>query len=390
MIQVDVEQFMEDGFVILRNVIDQDDLDSLRAGAEIMVQREWPDGVPDGHFQPMMKGFRQHVDDSTAHMMELLVNENTLGVARQLMPRAEFVCPQYLFMILNPTREMGPWFWHRDFNPITKGPLEGMVRDFEANGPASVQMNIALYDDKVLWVVPGSHKRRNTDEENAQLASVPHSYEHGQQPQGEKRHTPLPNSICADLKAGDAVIYKNTILHWASDYTSKVMRRCILLGYRCFSGPRFYYEGLPLDLGFTKYLSPQSCEVFERGVALHNGELDTVEAIYRAVLDRDETGFHELLAKLHPGAPARLTCLTHLCKFVQRNMGARDAEYGPRFTDDEFDLLWKRFTPLDEALKADQQQYEPGYQLPGPTRYRIYEVPPDFGVDQFVASWNGM
>jgi hypothetical protein len=36
--------------------------------------------------------------------------------------------------------------------------------------------NVALYDDEVLWVVPGSHLRPNTDEENRQLAAVDHHY----------------------------------------------------------------------------------------------------------------------------------------------------------------------------------------------------------------------
>jgi len=389
-VKVDPKQFMADGFTILRGVIDPGELEALRSGVETMVLREWPDGIPDGAFQPMMKGFYRHVDDSTSHVMELLLHENTLGVARQLMPRAKFVCPAYMFMILNPVRQMGPWFWHRDMSPPLEGPLQGLQEDFMANGPAVLQMNIALYDDKVLWVVPGSHNRPNTDEENVQLASVPHGYGHGQQPQGEKRHTPLPHSICVDLKAGDAVIYTNMILHWASDYTSKVLRRCILLGYRCFSGPRFYYEGVGVrkdQRDFTKYLSPRSREIFEHALVLHEEEVDTVEAIFRAVLDRDEMGFCKSLEKLHPGKPARMTCLIHLCKFIQRNIKSRDEVYGPRFSDDEFDLLRSRFAPLDEALKTDTPQYMPGFQIPGPTPYRLYELPPGFGIDQFVESW---
>ena len=177
------------------------------------------------------------------------------------------------------------------------------------------------------------------------------------------------------------------IMHWASDYSSKVLRRCILLGYRCFSGPRFYYEGFSEDLGFTKFLSPKSRQVFEQGLKLHQGECDTVEAIFRAVLERDEAGFHKSLARLHPGEPARLTCLLHLCKFVQRIIEDRDRLCGPRFTADQIDLLAKRFTPLDEALKTDPPQWMPGFQIPGPTPYRLYDLPPGFGIDEFVASW---
>ena len=179
------------------------------------------------------------------------------------------------------------------------------------------------------------------------------------------------------------------IMHWASDYSSKVLRRCILLGYRCFSGPRFYYEGFSEDLGFTKFLSPKSRQVFEQGLKLHQGECDTVEAIFRAVLERDEAGFHKSLARLHPGEPARLTCLIHLCKFAQRMADGKDQAYVPHFTAGEVERLWKHFTPLDEALKADTEQNTPGFQIPGPTRYRLYELPHAFGIDEFVAGWNG-
>jgi len=48
-------------------------------------------------------------------------------------------------------------------SPPNEGPSQGLQEDFMANGPAVLQMNIAVYDDKVLWVVPGSHKRPNTN-----------------------------------------------------------------------------------------------------------------------------------------------------------------------------------------------------------------------------------
>ena len=51
---------------------------------------------------------------------------------------------------------------------------------------------MALYDDEVLYVVPGSHARLNTAEENAQLA--------------EDDSVPLPNSVQTKLNAGDAAV----------------------------------------------------------------------------------------------------------------------------------------------------------------------------------------
>ena len=64
-------------------------------------------------------------------------------------------------------QDHGPSGWHRDIEPNRDGPLSGLQADMAANGVGTVQWNIALYDDDVLWIVPGSHRRRNTDAEIA-------------------------------------------------------------------------------------------------------------------------------------------------------------------------------------------------------------------------------
>ena len=48
-------------------------------------------------------------------------------------------------------------------------PMKALADDFLENGPRYVQWNAALYHDDVLWVVPGSHIRVNTSEENSDL-----------------------------------------------------------------------------------------------------------------------------------------------------------------------------------------------------------------------------
>ena len=64
-----------------------------------------------------------------------------------------------------------------------------------------------------------------------------------------------------------------------------------------------------------------------------------------------------------------------------------DREFGPHFTPLQIQTLWQRFAALDQALQTDREQYLPGLQIPGPSRYRLYDLPPDFGLREFVASW---
>ena len=106
----------------------------------------------------------------------------------------------------NPVEDRGPAAWHRDIHPIDQAPLRGLQDDLLRNAPGYLQWNIPLYDDDVLWVVPKSHRRGNTDEENLHLERNPRA--------------PLPGGVQVELNAGDGVVYTNTILHWGSDYSA--------------------------------------------------------------------------------------------------------------------------------------------------------------------------
>lgn len=386
MIKVNRQELMDEGYIILRGVIPSDELEHLREGYEALIRCEWPDGMPVDHFQPRIHRFYAHIDEATAHTVELCLGENTLGVVRQLMPGLE-AGPAGWYLMCNPVRDHGPWFWHRDVCPPTEGPLVGMQMDFMANGPVYLQWNIALYDDDVFWVVPRSHKRPNTEAEDKQLAAVPHAYANRQTPTPGIRHTPLPESVCVDLKAGDAVVYTNMLLHWGSNYSAK-LRRCIHMGYRGFGAPMFYHQGFDRDVRFTRYLSSESRALYQRLISCYDQECDAMEAVFRAILDKNEEDFRMNLTILHPGESWRFVCLIHLCKYVQRMQNGGDSEFSPRFTGEEIGALWLLFRPLDDALQDENPVMKPGFQIPGPTRYGCNELPEQFGINEFIASWN--
>ena len=234
--QFDRQLFLEDGYAILRNVIPPERLDKLRASFQVLVDRQqtiWardPED-PSNHAykvkQPRL-AFQTGVDAATANTVELCLHANTLGVSRQAL-RDRDAAVSMMFLMCNPATDYGPDLWHRDHHhgPYSQAPLAGLQADMMANGgPGSVQWNIALYEDDVLWVVPGSHRRLNTPQENRELQDDPRG--------------PLSNGMQVELQAGDGVMYINTNLHWPSNYTTK-LRRCIHLGYRAFTGQLFPY-----------------------------------------------------------------------------------------------------------------------------------------------------
>ena len=248
-------------------------------------------------------------------------------------------------------------------------------------------------------IVPGSHRRLNTAQENRELLKDPRA--------------PLSSGMQVKLKAGDGVMYINAILHWPSNYTTK-LRRVIHLGYRSFGGQLYPYAlRSAWEPSFVKHLSAEAQATFQRFTALAAREDDRIEAFFRAMLEKDVAGFREALAILHPGERERMVGVVLLSKVArkigtlkrpevaglperERAQAVGEQTWGSftsfnnlaqRFTAAEAELLGWRFAPLDAKLQTETEQFVSGFQS-GPTRYAREEMPADFDVDEFIASWD--
>ena len=383
-------------------------LDELRASYEALVERQHKIWAGDLEWdEPVAMDYKSKqprivlpavVDAATAETVEFCLHENTLGGSQQVM-RVPEAAPTSMFFMCNPETDHGPDGWHRDFSPKRQGPLRGIQEDMLANGaPGYVQWNIPLYDDNVLWVVPGSHRRINTEQENRELQ---------QNPRG-----PLSGGLQVELNAGDGVVYSNMILHWPSDYSTK-LRRTIHLGYRSFGGKLFSYSShFYWNLGFTKHLSPATRARFERFAHLDAQERHLIESIFRAMLAKDASTFRTGLTTLHPGEMGRMAAVVLLSKKASTIRQLKEPEVAGlplnerakvvgdqrtslyliedlarRFSPEEADLLCQRFEPLDRKLQADSEQYVPGFQA-GPMQYVYNDMPANFEVEDFIASWD--
>lgn len=404
--KVNRTQFMEEGYLVLREVIPADELDALRQSYELMVSRQrdiWakerqlndpPGGVWETSAQPRLNLGREPlaglVDEKTASTIEIWAHENMQGVSSELLGVEDAGVTEMMLMC-NPVSDRGPAAWHRDHHPIDTAPLQGYLDDILETGPRYVQWNLSLYDDNVLWVIPGSHLRVNTEQENEQLLADP--------------RVPLPNGVQTHLNAGDGVVYILPILHWGSNYSRK-MRRTIHGGFSNFT----HYP----TLDYIEYLSPQVQEMFNRWDKRSQQMQMRTEYALQSVIEKNATAYHTALEKLHPdrGEKGKLLSTVFLCKaacFVAlahgceledipddlRNRGkglhSITLNWGPpfaeeRFTREEAVILWERFKQLDALLKTDEERFSPGFQS-GPMRYYFNEMPPNFGVSDFIASW---
>ena len=385
-------RFMENGFLILREVIPHSMLNPLREQFETLVERQkviWakerkPDDPPGGEWEtsrfpsPEYQGL---IDEHTAATAELCLHENTRGVSRELMSAEEAAVHQ-MSLFCNPVSDHGPGEWHRDVKPQNVAPLAGLQADMTENAPAYLQWNIPLYDDSIFWVVPGSHRRPNTGGENMQFQS--------------DARAPMPESMPIELGAGDGVVYSHFILHWGSNYSTN-LRRTIMTGFDSLGGPNFLHlHHFYWDLDFTKHLPEAARGCFDRFVELHVRRFDVVETTARAIIKRDSARFREGLAALHPGEKGRMIGVVLLSKLAGHIKKLKDpavvglphAEranavlvnpatlhfleaFAGRYSSNDANILCRRFAELATRLEGS-----------------LIDMPADFEVDDFIASWD--
>ena len=400
------DQFLEDGYVILRGVIPPQQLEGLRRAHEVLVERQkeiWarergpddpPGGVWETHAQPRLNlgALAGQIDAQTIGAVEIWLHENMQGVSSRLLGVEDAAVTEMMVMC-NPVRDHeteGHRGWHRDFYPPHTAPLQGYADDILENGPRYIQWNLPLYDDSVLWVVPGSHARLNTAEENAALNS--------------DARTPVPGAIQTHLAAGDGVAYILPLLHWGSRYNAR-MRRTIHGGFSEYTTQK--------DLPFVEHLSPASLAAFKRWNERSSQTFEHIEEALRAVVDGDGTAYKAALERLHPGRgeKGRLLSTIFLSKSAKRihNLKSPDIErlseqeqvwatsihpmtlqwgkpLADRFTDQEAGILWTRFKFVDDLLQDEEDQWVPGFQG-DETRYYFDQVPVDLSVEAFLATF---
>ena len=411
--RINRDKFFEDGFLIVRNVIAADKLDELRETYEILLDRQravWtrerkPDDPPGGEWEtdsnPRLRTIQYFIDEKTAtSSVELWLHENIHGVSSQIMGGAETAITEMHLMCSSPTIDYGNTHWHRDIFAESAAPIEGLQKDLLEYGPAYLQWNLPLYDDSCLWVVPGSHRREMTEEESRQFE--------------EDINGQMPGGIQVHLNAGDGAVYTNLILHQGSEYGTK-MRRTLHGGFRSIGAPIYPYShqsSWNLDMRFTQYLSPATRSTFERWAQLLDKERDGIESVFRAIINKDKDTFLKGLAILHPGEKHRLVCLILISKLayiMHRVYSSEDDSLPPaerskaivasqnfnnrrihvdlthRFTFPEIETLMQRFAPLEAQLQ---------YHAPTraklhvrPMRYREYEMPENYELDDFIKSW---
>ena len=402
--RVNRDQFLEEGYVILRHCIPPEMLDAVRTACEKMVDRQrtiWaseraPDdpagGVWETAAQPRLhlQTMQDQIDAETALSIEIWLHENLQGASSELLGLEDAAVTE-MMMMCSPVRDHGPAKWHRDFYPPYCAPLQGYADDILENGPRYVQWNIPLYDDDVLWVVPKSHIRRNTEEENRQLT--------------EDNRAPLASGVQTHLNAGDGVAYILPILHWGSNYSTK-LRRTIHGGFSDFT----HYP----DLSYLEHLSPAAQTTFSRWDQHSHQKLGPNRGRAPCSLAKGRRSLPHRTR--HPASKPRPQGPVAIDAVFEQSCAPHPPPQTTRFcrASSPRPTLRHQHAPDDLAVGATHRrplfssgsrcavgalqargrrppspelQWAPGFQGED-THYYLNDVPADLSVERFIANWD--
>jgi hypothetical protein len=205
-----LDNLNRDGFVLIPSILSKSELSLLRNSCAEVVgltrAGKWP------YMRTLPKQFPPWTDDASQgiwgvqHLLHPELTQNNIfaqyyfndtitGAVKQLMQCEEDDLVMELFNLLcRPDRDFA-LKWHRDDISADATAEEEMLR---LNKPAyHAQWNLALYHDKSLIVVPGSHKRPRTDEER----------------KADPLDDNMPGQMIVEMQPGDVVFYNNNILH---------------------------------------------------------------------------------------------------------------------------------------------------------------------------------
>ena len=259
-------RWQRDGYIVVPGLLSQARAARLAAIAEPILA-QWrgcnPEtGEPGGGADATCMRHLNHPGyfdrQSRAGLIELLqavADPAVLDVCRVILDAEPLFRCTSLFM--NPQTHNLDGNWHRD-SQFHHPDEEQEKHAIAAGGDlgSSVQLQVALVPSDDVEVVPGSHRRWDTDAEYAIRRA---------DKQKNNRSNSMPGALRVALAAGDAVAFNPLALH-RGRYHADRPRRTLMLTYTSAVYPRFdYFSDQPwFDVdGYLEGLDMHSAAFFE-------------------------------------------------------------------------------------------------------------------------------
>ena len=200
---IDNTEYEQRGFAIERGIFNGAELASLQAAADRFVSQvrrvyESADTHRFDLLDPKLKPHHEY------ELLNCLDGPNVLGVSERISGSRLWGSAYYINV------DSPSMCWHQDFEYLPKElPEEFNLQEFREQTPSSqIQWNLALHDDAVLFIVPGTHRGTLAPQVQEMLAS-------NRQRPAELQD--IPGALCVALKAGDGIVYHNNLIHGVSN-----------------------------------------------------------------------------------------------------------------------------------------------------------------------------
>jgi ectoine hydroxylase-related dioxygenase (phytanoyl-CoA dioxygenase family) len=193
------QRFRQDGYVILHGLFEPDRIRRLRNAVERV--RELVDHSPDAHKTRYTMRAGSEVDTwGVDHIFgpglyqeefgDVLENERIIAFVQEVLgdERLRF---WRAHLYWEPRRVDYALHWHRDY---------GELDHYDPDGRAThAHVNVCLWDDTSLRIVPGTHRRALTADEDRHQRS--------------KSTSPLAHEQVIRCRAGDTLVFNAHLLH---------------------------------------------------------------------------------------------------------------------------------------------------------------------------------
>lgn len=211
------EEYLADGLTVLRGLIPASLLGDLRRQADAAR------GIARAHAGPQVQRLQPvyaYPELDHGPFRDFLALDGMREVVTRILG-PDHAPSDIMGILFEPAESAWCTHWHRDWGYNVPGiDLDSFFA--AARDPAMFnQLNGALYDDHSLWVVPGSHGRRDSEAERAAFPAVPPAAPALDEGMGAAerelacsayaRHMPGARPVA--LLAGDVAFYRSCAWH---------------------------------------------------------------------------------------------------------------------------------------------------------------------------------
>lgn len=224
------EQWQHDGYLVLRNVFDTGQIARLFEIAE-SAYADWKENStaenqPDRYAYAPQAWSLLHLNHSKYHqenpdtlrvLLDAIANPWAMQITRDIFQEEPAFMQANLY--IDPPGESRPTHWHRDSQFYAAGDEEKerrMVME-EADPPRELHMHIPLVPTAASEVIPGSHRRWDTPEENRIRRE-------------DQTADYMPGAVRLKLEPGDLAFFHVNSLH-RGIYPHGVPRRTIAVTF---------------------------------------------------------------------------------------------------------------------------------------------------------------